>query len=202
MKTLVTVLFTVSLSLLSAEEEQVAIKSLQKRGEDGNQLYYLPTQDVPFTGKAVAHYHNGGKMTEISYKDGKRHGLKAHWYEGGQKLSEINYKFGKHDGPLTVWYEDGQLRRKGKHREGKMVGIWTHWYENGQQRDEMFFTDGLMESAIVWKPDGEECPLTDVKAGNGIMIKYGDDGIEWLEITYKNGAMKNWTRLYKPSPIL
>ena len=202
MKKLITSLFMVSLSLLSAEDEQVAIKSLQKRGDDGNQLYYLPNQDVPFTGKAVAHYHSGGKMTEISYKDGKRHGLKAHWHEGGQKLSEINYKFGKHDGPLTVWYEDGQLRRKGKHREGKMVGIWTHWYENGQQRDEMFFTDGLMESAIVWKPDGEECSITDVKAGNGIMIKYGDDVVKWLEITYKNGEMKNWTRLYKPSPIL
>ncbi len=61
---------------------------------------------------------------------------------------------------------------------GKMVGIWTHWYENGQQRDKMFYIGGRMASAIVWKPDGEECSLTDVKAGNGIMIKYGDDGIE------------------------
>ena len=195
MKKIITFLFAVSLSLLGAEDDQVAIKSLQKRGVAHNQLYYLPTQDMPFTGKAVAKWPNGQKKTEINYKDGKRDGLKAHWFESGQKLSEISYKAGKHDGPLTMWYENGKLRRKGNHMDGKMVGIWTHWYENNQQRDEMFYIGGLMESAIVWRPDGEKCSFTDVKAGNGIMVKYTDNGTEWLRLTYKNGGMTHWTRL-------
>ena len=194
MKKIITFLFAVSLSLLGAEDDQVAIKSLQKRGVAHNQLYYLPNQNMPFTGKAVAKWPNGQKKTEINYKDGKRDGLKAHWYESGQKLSEISYKAGKHDGPLTVWYENGKLRRKGNHMDGKMVGIWTHWYENNQQRDEMFYISGLMESAIVWRPDGEKCSFTDVKAGNGIMVKYTDSGTEWLRLTYKNGGMTHWTR--------
>ena len=92
MKKIITFFFVVSLSLLGAENKQVAIKSLQKRGELGNQHYYLPNQDVPFTGKAVAKWSNGQKMTEISYKDGKRHGLKAHWYKSGKKLSEIKWQ--------------------------------------------------------------------------------------------------------------
>ena len=195
MKKIITFLFAVSLSLLGAEDDQVAIKSLQKRGVAHNQLYYLPNQNMPFTGKAVAKWPNGQKKTEINYKDGKRDGLKAHWYESGQKLSEISYKAGKHDGPLTVWYENGKLRRKGNNMDGKMVGIWTHWYENNQQRDEMFYISGLMESAIVWRPDGEKCSFTDVKAGNGIMVKYTDSGTEWLRLTYKNGGMTHWTRL-------
>lgn len=195
MKKIITFLFAVSLSLLGAEDDQVAIKSLQKRGVAHNQLYYLPNQNMPFTGKAVAKWPNGQKKTEINYKDGKRDGLKAHWYESGQKLSEISYKAGKHDGPLTVWYENGKLRRKGNNMDGKMVGIWTHWYENNQQRDEMFYISGLMETAIVWKPDGEKCSFTDVKAGNGIMVKYTDSGTEWLRLTYKNGGMTHWTRL-------
>ena len=195
MKKTILLFLVFSITLLGAESNQVSIKSLQKRGDDGNQLYYLPNKDIPFTGKAFAKWPDGQKKTEISYKDGKRHGLKAHWYESGQKLSEINYKYGKHDGPLTAWYENGQWRRSGKHMDGKMVGIWTHWYENGQQRDEIFYIGGYMGSAMVWKPDGERCSMTNVKAGNGVMVKYTEDGAEWLRITYKEGGMTHWRRL-------
>ena len=197
MKTIIASFLVVSLPLLGVESKEVSIKSLQKRGEHGNQLYYLPNQDVPFTGKAVAKWPDGQKMTEISYKDGKRHGLKAHWYESGQKLSEINYKHGKYHGPLTMWYENGQLRRKGKHVDGKEVGIWNHWYENGQQRDELFYLGGYMLSATVWKPDGEKCSVTEVKAGNGIMVKYMDDGTDWLRISYKDGEKHGYRLTYK-----
>lgn len=194
MKKIIAFLLVVSLPLWGAESKEVSIKSLQKRGEHGDQLYYLPNQDVPFTGKAVAKWPNGQKMTEISYKDGKRHGLKAHWYESGRKLSEINYKYGKHDGPLSAWYENGQWRRSGNHVDGKMDGVWTHWYESGQQRDELFYLGGYMGSAMVWKPDSEKCSMTEVKAGNGVMLKYMDDGTEWLRITYKDGEMTHWRR--------
>ena len=187
MKAILVTLLVVSFSHMGADDKQVSIKSLQQRGEHGNQLYYLPNQDVPFTGKAVAKWPNGQKMTVISYKDGKRHGLKAHWYESGQKLSEINYKYGKHDGPLTAWYENGQWRRSGNHVDGKMVGIWTHWYENGQQRDELFYLGGYMGSAMVWKPDGEKCSMTNLKDGNGVSVWYFPDGREYFRSTYKDG---------------
>ena len=198
MKAILVSLLVVSFSLLGVESKEVSIKSLQKRGENGNQLYYLPNQEVPFTGKAVANWPNGQKMTEISYKDGKWHGLKAHWFESGRKLSEINYKHGKYHGPLNMWYENGQWRRKGNHVDGKKVGIWTHWYENGQQRDELFYLGGYMGSAMVWKPDGEKCSMTDVKAGNGVMVKYMEDGRESLRITYKEGEKTHWRRPYAP----
>ena len=194
MNKILAIFFVTALSLLGEEPQVVSFDKLQKRGEDGNQLYYLPDHNVPFTGKEVSYWPDGQKKTEISYKDGKRHGLKAHWYQSGQKLSEINYKYGKHDGLLTVWYENGQWRRTGNHLDGKMVGIWTHWYENGQQRDEIFYMGGYMNSAIVWKPNGEICSMTDVKAGNGMMVKYTDDGTEWLRITYKDGEMTHWRR--------
>ena len=194
MKKIIASFFVISFSLLDVESKEVSIKSLQKRGEHGNQLYYLPNQDVPFTGQAVAKWPDGKKMTEISYKDGKRHGLKAHWFESGQKLSEINYKYGKRHGLLSMWYENGQWRRKVNYVDGKKDGIWTNWYENGQQRDELFYLGGYMVSAIVWKPDGEKCSMTDVKAGNGVMLKYTDDGTEWLRITYKEGEMTHWRR--------
>ena len=194
MKKVIAIFFVTSLSLLGEEPQVVSFDKLQKRGEDGNQLYYLPDHKVPFTGKEVSYWPDGQKKTVISYKDGKRHGLKAHWYQSGQKLSEINYKYGKYDGLLTVWYENGQWRRTGNHLDGKMVGIWTHWYENGQQRDEIFYMGGYMNSAIVWKPNGEQCSMTDVKAGNGMMVKYMEDGTDWLRISFKEGVMTHWRR--------
>ena len=107
MKKIIVYFFITSLSLLGSEPIQVTIKTLQKRGEADNQLYYLPNQDIPFTGKAVAYYRNGRKMTEISYKDGKQDGLKSHWYESGQKWVERNYKDGKMHGRGTYTTLDG-----------------------------------------------------------------------------------------------
>tara|TARA_Y100001934_G_C12317249_1_gene758162 strand:+ start:517 stop:1104 length:588 start_codon:yes stop_codon:yes gene_type:complete len=194
MKKIIAALLFISLSLLGAEPNQVQMKSLQKRGEDGNQLYYLPHQDFPFTGKAVTYWQNGRKKTEISFKDGKRDGTKTHWYASGKMLSEINYKNGKHDGLLSAWYENGHWKRTGNSVDGKMVEIWTNWYENGQMRNEANYIEGYMDSAIVWKPDGERCSKTNVNNGNGVMVMYSDQGMEWLRVTYKDGGMTHWRR--------
>ena len=191
-KKIITFFLAISISLLGAEPNQVKIKSLQKRGEHGNQLYYLPNQEVPYTGKAVDYWPDGHMKTEISYKDGKRNGPKTHWYENGQKLSVINYMNGKHDGLLTAWYENGQLKRTGNNVDGRMVGIWSNWYANGQKSKEVEYIYGYMETANVWKPDGEQCSMTNVKNGNGVMVMYTEEGTEWLRITYKNGGMTHW----------
>jgi len=111
--------------------------------------------------------------TQISYKDGKRHGLKAHWYESGQKLSEINYKYGKHHGPLTVWYESGQKRREGRMKDGK-----------------------LME-AVQWKPNGEKCPVTNLKDGIGVVVWYREDGTVSRRDSWKDGKLDGISIYYK-----
>ena len=199
MKSILVFFLMASFPLLGAETKEVAIKSLQKRGEAGKQRHYLPDQKTPFTGKAVAYWHGGQKMTEISYKDGKRDGTKFHWYENGGKLSEINYKDGQHHGPLIAWNEFGQLRRKGTHVDGQMDGIWRNWYKAGQKENEATYIDGLMVTAIVWTPEGERCPETNVEDGNGIMVRYTENGWPWLRITYRHGKMTGW-RHFPPPP--
>ena len=137
MKKIIAFFFVVSLPLLGVESKEVSIKALQKRGEDGNQLYYLPNQDVPFTGKAVAKWPDGEKMTEISYKDGKLHGLKSDWYYNGQKLMEINYKHGKFHGLWTDWNMNGTKRFRNTWKDGKKDGLQTVFHDRreGWQRD-------------------------------------------------------------------
>ena len=201
MKIIIMFLIVASVQLLGAETGEVTITTLEKRGESGKERHYLPHQDTPFTGKAVAFWQDGQKKTEISYKDGKRHGLKSHWYANGQKLSEIKYKSGKHHGPLVAWNDIGQMRRKGTHVDGQMDGLWRNWYKTGQKENEATYADGLMKTVIVWTPKGERCSETNVEQGSGVMVKYNEDGWAWLRIFYRDGKMTHWRHFPPPLEV-
>tara|TARA_Y100000589_G_C26990717_1_gene562500 strand:- start:39 stop:545 length:507 start_codon:yes stop_codon:yes gene_type:complete len=165
MKPVLLSLFVFSFSLWGAEPKVVSIYKLQKRGKAGSQLTYIPNQDTPFTGKAVAFHPNGQKRWEQTYKDGKLDGLWTGWWKNGQKRFERNYKDGKRDGLTTEWYENGQKGQEVKHKDGKLM------------------------STVHWKPNGEKCPVTNVKDGDGIAVWYKDDGTEWVRQTYKDGKL-------------
>ena len=66
-------------------------------------------------------------------------------------------------------------------------GLHTSWYENGQKKREGNFKEGNLMSAVAWKPNGEKCPVTDVKDGNGVVVWYKDDGTEQSRLTFKDG---------------
>jgi antitoxin component YwqK of YwqJK toxin-antitoxin module len=156
-------LFVFSFSLWGAEPKVVNVDKLQKRGEAGSQLTYIPNQDTPFTGKAVGYWPNGQKEMEWNYKDGIKEGLVNGWYESGQKAGEANYKDGKND------------------------GLSTSWYKNGEKRIEQTCKDGKPMSAKAWKPNGEKCPVTNLKDGNGVWVVYDEAGTEWFRDTFKDG---------------
>ena len=45
-----------------------------------------------------------------------------------------------------------------------------------------------MQSGIKWQPNGEICPVTNVKDGNGISVLYNEDGTEKERFTFKDGV--------------
>ena len=133
--------------------------------EDRNGVKYLPNKETPLTGRAESFYDNGQKKLEANYKDGKEVGLTTSWYENGQKAEEENYKDGKKDGLYTIWRENGQKGIEGNWKDGKPL------------------------SAVVWKPNGEKCPVTNLKGGNGVVVLYNADGTERSRTTYKDGEL-------------
>ena len=46
-------------------------------------------------------------------------------------------------------------------------------------------------SAVAWKLNGEKCPETNVKDGNGVVVWYNEDGTEWFRETSKDGWPDN-----------
>ena len=194
------------------ETRTVSKDQLQFRG-DGNVIAYLPNEDTPFTGRAEDFYDNGHKESETNFKDGKENGLTTDWYENGQKMGEENYKDGKLDGLTTRWYENGKNMAKmnfkdgepdglatlwdenGKkegelnYKDGKEDGLSAHWYENGQKEAEGNWKDGKVMSAVGWKPNGEKCPVTSVKNGNGVKLWYILGSTQVIRETYKDGKL-------------
>jgi len=44
-------------------------------------------------------------------------------------------------------------------------------------------------STVVWKPNGEKCPVTNLKDGNGFLVWYNEDGTERIRETYKDDEL-------------
>ena len=131
-------------------------------------------------------------LSDVPLKDSWKnfslhHGLVTYWYDNGQKSSERSYKYGKFDGILTQWYENGQKRFEINFKGGRKQGLAILYDENGQKYSEGNYKDGKLMSVEVWKPNGEKCPVTNVKEGNGVMVHYSEDGTQMRRMTYKDG---------------
>ena len=92
-------------------------------------------------------------------------------------------------GWVKLMYPNGQIMILGQIKDGKQDGLVTKWYENGQKRQEENYKDYKLMSAVGWKPNGDKCPETNVKDGNGLWVWYKEDGTESFRKTYKNGKI-------------
>ena len=105
---------------------------------------------------------------------------------------EIAYLSGE-DTPFTGkvedFYDNGQKVEEGNYKDGKLDGLYTSWYENGQKREESNWRDDKLMSAKAWKPNGEKCPFTNVKDGDGVGVRYNEDGTEKARYTYNDGEL-------------
>lgn len=167
--------------------EAIDLEKVQIRGEGDEELAYAPNQQMPYTGWVKTMRENGQIRKLFQCKDGKEHGLFFWWYENGQKEREILWKGDKENGLWTEWYENGQKRMREPYKDGKLDGLVTWWYENGQKEAEYTYKDGKVWTAVAWKPNGEKCPHTNLKDGNGVVVNYNNDGTEDWRQTYKDG---------------
>ena len=71
--------------------------------------------------------------------------------------------------------------------ETPFTGRAEAFYDDGQKAQELNHKDGKVVSAVAWKPNGEKCPVTNVKDGNGVLVWYKDDATEKTRLTYKDG---------------
>ena len=66
--------------------------------------------------------------------------------------------------------------------------VETSFYESGQRESVKKYKDDKLTSAVSWKPNGEKCPDTNVKDGNGILVVYDKEGVENTRLKFKDGV--------------
>jgi hypothetical protein len=88
----------------------------------------------------------------------------------------------------TGWISNHGLRvHLTPYKSGKIHGLRTGWYGNRKKDSEKNYIDGKLRSAIVWKPSGEKCPVSNVIDGNGVLVTYAGQGQEIYRTTIKGG---------------
>ena len=66
--------------------------------------------------------------------------------------------------------------------------VETSFYESGQRESVKNYKNGKLLAAVSWKPDGEKCPDTNVKDGNGILVVYDKEGTENARQRFQDGV--------------
>jgi len=162
--------------------EAIDDSRLEWRGKEGEELYYASPHSPhsPHSGPAPI------KLSE-EIKQKPYSGASKSMHENGQIRFLNQYKDGKQEGLAFWWYENGQKAWKSTWEDGKQEGHFTAWYENGQKSHESTYKDGKLITAVAWKPNGEKCPVTNVVNGNGVLVRYNDDGMEDRRFFYQNG---------------
>jgi antitoxin component YwqK of YwqJK toxin-antitoxin module len=94
-------------------------------------------------------------------------------------------------------YENGQLYSLVQFKDGKMEGLWKKWNNQGLKQLEGRTRNGKLMSCKSWRPNGEKCPLTNLKNGNGIVISYDSNGSEEGRWSYSNGELKRTLTMTK-----
>ena len=107
--------------------------------------------------------------------------------EGFGKL----YYAPKQETPYSGWAKEMKSGRVGslrRYKQGMKHGQEIFWLKNGQKRWEGTYKDGNLVTSVVWKPNGEKCPHTNLVDGNGVRVVYNsEDGTEIYRCTYENG---------------
>ena len=167
--------------------KSVAINNFHKRGENGDELLYDSSGKTPYTGWTKSTYDNRRIKVLEQFSDGKRDGLSIELYQSGRLKHKECFKDNLLHGRRTEWYFKGRKKMEGNWNEGKKDGLEKWWYGNGEQKSEKIFNDGKFMSAVVWKPNGEKCPVTNLVNGNGVWVWYFNDGSEKSRHNIKDG---------------
>ena len=105
-----------------------------------------------YTGVWVVTGNDGRNISEVSYKDGKRHGLARGWHPNGQLLFVAHYRKGHPEGISATWDEEGLLTRLTVHEPD---GTYRRVdYSKGHHSQEEISKDGKLLSRRMWHSTG------------------------------------------------
>lgn len=135
------------------------ISCLSKTGSKGGQEAEPEEQAAPDT---IKRYYSGNILSsEVTFRNGVRHGLTKTYYATGKLYQTFWYNNGVKEDTAVMYYEDGmRVFRKTPFRRDTMHGVQIQYYKSGRIRAKLEFVDGLRKPYLEeFKSDGT--PITD-----------------------------------------
>jgi len=94
-------------------------------------------------------YSQTGKLvSEISVKNGVKHGPTKNYYEDGKLHSVVNYKEGKQHGESVWYYENGKPYQVTQYINGERRGIQKKYYQSGRLMAEIPYSYGEQQPGM------------------------------------------------------
>ncbi|MBN2524099.1 MAG: toxin-antitoxin system YwqK family antitoxin [Bacteroidales bacterium] len=121
------------------------------------EIFYLPDQIKPYTGRCIMHYNNTGIIKQ-----------------------EMTFRNGKLDGEFITYYKDGSINRKGEFIDGRYNGKWEQWAENGKKLYEVHYkNDSLCGDFRIWYSTGvlKQKGVYAENTRSGLWIEYDEAGM-------------------------
>ncbi|HOO99556.1 MAG TPA: hypothetical protein PLV06_10160 [Bacteroidales bacterium] len=100
---------------------------------------------VPDTGYTGIKQYKSGMYTvsEVTFKNGVRHGLMKTFYQGGQLRYTFWYENGLRQDSARWYFLEGQLFRTTPYKNDTVDGIQKQYYRTGKLRAEIGFSKGM-----------------------------------------------------------
>ncbi len=210
--------FLLSLTCLAAQAQtRVDFAALSP----SNDIYYYKGR--PFTGTSVSMYDDRTRAEEVTWKDGRMHGLKTEFYKNGVVHAKLFFEEGKRNGPFTYYYPNGSEKMKGNYKydllHGELTGFygngqmsylhnyedgvrtgWLYtWHDNGTPEQVVYTVSGKVHGTMqTWYRDSTRRSLIEYNMGvrNGKAYKWHNTGCMAEEAYYKNGLQDSVLRVF------
>ncbi|AZA95984.1 toxin-antitoxin system YwqK family antitoxin [Chryseobacterium shandongense] len=176
MKSLITFVFTLGVSILFSQKKECYDESWKEISCNKNYAYYRLFLNNKLSGglyKVEDYYKDGTLQMEGSYSDN------LYFYKQGE---------------FKYYYENGKNSSIENYANNKLIGEFKKWYPNRQLKWEgRYLNDGNPEYINFWTEDG----IQSVKDGDGKFFLKSNDG-SFSEGNLKNGKEDGIWKGYMP----
>jgi antitoxin component YwqK of YwqJK toxin-antitoxin module len=193
------------------------LDKLQRRGENGQELSFLPNDPFPFSGYAANSYGNGQHELLIQFIKGKTLSAKG-WHLNGEPNESIvkngtGFIMETDDPQVGFFYKDGfEIAYQGKRDNGKSYrecfkdGSHITYHTNGKKKEHSFYVDGKRSDTWqTWNRDGVLIQQIHYKKGKaeGTIREWHDNSKPKEIISVKMGKPDGlWTEYNEDGSLL
>lgn len=151
-------------------------------------------QNDSVSGSLDLYDKHGALTTKLFYSDGHQNG-NSDWYHD----ERIHHRVERIEGgkKITSFYPTGEIRSVCTEWHGKQNDTARVFYANGQTKELLvFYRNLLLNIEESWATDGSPLSKGNLVDGDGLLIRYHDNGTPKSKVFYSKGAKNGIAQFY------